>query len=180
MPTFPVKTSKTGLKGTTFLEVMVVMVVLSLIMFMALPAFQSIMASAVEEESNRLASVIRMLRNEAVLNRRNFRLVLNLKEGDYKVEEKQTTGNYTERVDPKELRAHQFPKGFQFSDAKMLGDEFSPDGVAIMPVHIDSSGFIDPFVLHFTDRDTPWTFRVAGFIGKIELLEGTEDQVETR
>ncbi len=49
-------------------------------------------------------------------------------------------------------------------------------GLEPVPIRIDSSGYIDPFRLHFTYRDDEYTFRVAGFTGRVELVEGYVSQ----
>lgn len=154
---------------------MLVLALLGLTMMLAVPAFQSLLQNSLDREINRLSGVLRMVRNEAVLTRKTFRLVFDLKERRYSVEEKTSFGNFVPRQDPKVLRPHQFPDTFVLTDMVVLGNRFERLRDTLIPITINTSGFVHPFLLHFTQDGKPWTLKVKGFTAKITLEAGDVD-----
>ncbi len=150
---------------------MIVMTLLALVMFLALPAFQNLVQSSLDKEINRLTGVVRLLRNEAILTRKPFRLVFDMKKGNYSVQEK-IDGKYELRSDPKILDLHQFPSSFVLNDIVVFGKRYNRMEDHQVPINIDSSGFLDSFLIHFTASGKTWTLKVSGFTAKMALEEG--------
>ena len=141
-------------------------------MMMAAPAFQNLMVGPVQQEANRMAGVVRMLRNEAVLTHTTFRLMLDMTEKRYSVEQRLPDGTFAAREDPAMLRPHSFPTAFQLKELIMFGDVVSREGGRTVPIVIDASGFIDPFQLRFSDAGKPYACQVKGLTGNVQLGEG--------
>lgn len=158
---------------------MLVLALLGMVMMLAVPAFQSLLQDSLDKEINRLTGVLRLIRNEAVLTRKTFRLMFHLKEGRYSIEEKTAFGNFVPRGDPKALMPHQFPASFVLKDIVVLGNRFERRREAPVPVVVNNSGFVQPFLLHFSEDGKPWTLKVRGFTAKITLEAGDVDFDET-
>ena len=155
---------------------MIVLGLLAVVMLLALPTFQNLLQGDLQREVNHLTGVIRLLRNEAVLTHTRFRVVLEPKENRFYVEQENLDGQYVRREQPKVLQAHPFPSSFKIKDVVHFGELIRPDRGVTVPIQLDSSGMVDPFLLHFNEGETPYTLRVSGFTGRVELLEGHVDQ----
>lgn len=161
--------------GITLIELLVVLGLTATMLMLAVPTFQNLLQGTLDREVNRLASVIRMLRNEAVLGNNYFRLMVNLEEQKIYVEKRDLQGNYYELSNPKILRAHTFPSSMTLRDVILFGKVIRPDDKKPVPIRIDPTGYIDPFLLHFKDGSNDYTLRVAGFTGRVKLVSGYVD-----
>ncbi len=162
--------------GITLIELLVVLGLTATVMMLAVPTFQNLLQGTLDREVNHLASVIRMLRNEAVLGNNHFRLMVNLKENKIYVEKRDLQGNYYLLEQPKVLRSHTFPSSMTLRDVTLFGKVIRPDDKKPVPIRIDPTGYIDPFLLHFKDGSNDYTLRVAGFTGRVKLVSGYVDQ----
>jgi Tfp pilus assembly protein FimT len=151
---------------------LVVLVVLSLIAAVSVPLFQTLVQGKVQREATRLSRLIRILRNEAVLTHTDFRLVISLKEQAYWVEAR-SGDKYQVRTDAAVLRKHTLPATLSLVDLVVLGGLHSREAeLRPTPITVDSSGFVDPFLLHFNSDGADYTFRVSGFRAAVDLLNG--------
>lgn len=158
--------------GFTLIELILVLALLGLLMFLALPAFQSLLEGTTQREISRLTGVIRLLRNEAVLTRKPFRLVIDLRQGEYWAEERTLDGKYVERSDPRLLAKYRLPKAFQVKDLILNGNTRYPLVDRRVDLMLDVSGFMDPFWLRFTVDDVDYTLKVSGFSSDVDLVKG--------
>jgi len=158
--------------GFTLMELMLVLALLGMVMLIALPAFQSLLQSSLQQEVNHISGVIRLLRNEAVLTNTRYRLMMDLKRSRYSVERQDEYGSYQPVSDPRELAPHGFPRQLELEDLVLLGRTYEPDEPDPLPIVVDASGYVDPFLLRFTVADEPYTLRVSGFAGQVELVPG--------
>ena len=150
---------------------LVVLMLLALLVGVSMPAIQSLLEGQVQRETTRLASLIRTLRNEAVLSGSDYRLVIDLKERSYWVEER-SDGRFQPRTEPSLLRKHVFPASFVLNDIVVMGGTHTPLIERPVPLTVDASGFMDPFLLHFTVDGTQYTLKVTGFRADMDLLQG--------
>ena len=164
--------------GFTLVELMLVLGLLMVVMFLAVPTFQGLLQGSLQEEVNRLSGVIRLLRNEAVLTNTRYRLLLDLEQGRYAVERQDVLGGYETVREPRVLSPHDFPPELAVAELELLGRVYRPDEPEPLPVVVDASGYVDPFLLRFTHEDEEYTLRVSGFTGNVELLEGYVDARE--
>ncbi|MDH4224707.1 MAG: prepilin-type N-terminal cleavage/methylation domain-containing protein [Deltaproteobacteria bacterium] len=162
-------------QGFTFLEVLVVVTLMALAAMLVLPSFENMLTRNVNWEANRLKGVIHLLRNEAVLGRKRFHLMLDLKKAEYFVEVRGEEGAYKKVDFPQELRPHGFSDSVQIEDMVMYGDARNKIKDRVVTVNVDASGFIDPFWLHLLVEGEKFTLKVEGFTGRVELLEGVVD-----
>ncbi len=174
MRTFPPRISS-GRGGFTFVEVMVALAILTLMTLFVLPAFQSLLQGQREREIGRLASVIRLVRHEAILTRTPYRLTFNLDEGSYAVGKRNEAGEFAAVADVRALAPHQLPDELRLQDVMLYGNVNNRLTNQEVPIAFDPSGFMDPFLLHFQDGGEDWTFRVS-FMGRSDALEGYSDE----
>ena len=158
------------------MELLLVLALLSVVMLIALPAFQNLLQSSLQQEINRISGVIRLMRNEAVLTNTRYRLMIALKENRYSVERQDRTGLYVKLDDPRQLAPHRFPSGMQVQHLLLLGHVYDTDENDPVPILVDSSGYVDPFLLQFTLGGADYTLRVTGFTGRVQLVTGYVEQ----
>lgn len=163
---------------------MLVLGLLVVLMALAMPTFQNLLQSTLQQEVNRLTGVVRLLRNEAVLTNTRYRLMLDLEEGRYSVERQDELGSFVPVSDPRVLSPHAFPRQFVLQDVLLLGKLYRPEESGLsepepLPVVVDASGYVDPFLLHFTHDEEAYTIRVSGFTGRVELLTGRVEELES-
>ena len=151
---------------------LVVLLVLSLIAGVSDPLFQTLIEGQVQREATRLSRLIRILRNEAVLTQTDFRLVLDLKAQAYWVESR-SGDTYKVRTEAAVLRKHTLPDTMHIVDLVVLGGVHTREAEERpVSITVDSSGFVDPFLLHFTSDGAEYTFKVTGFRTGVDLLNG--------
>jgi prepilin-type N-terminal cleavage/methylation domain-containing protein len=174
MPISPAGTSRGAGRpgGFTLLEVTVTLAVLALAAFLVMPAFQNLVQRDRASEAQRLRGVLRLLRNEAILTRTRYQVVIDLKGGRYHIE-RQTLDDKPQVVtEPRLLGEHRFPAGWTLKRMLIYGSTNEPLVERPVPIVIDASGFIDPFLLQFEESGEPWTLREVGWVGRIELVPG--------
>ena len=185
--TFPVRISSPGPRhralrppraprGLTMIDLLLVIVLMAALMMISVPAFHRLVEGHRAREVNRLVGLIHMLRNDAVLTNTRYRLVFDLPKNGYFVEKEVANGEFDRQESPRELRGHTWPEGLQMETMALFGDETHLERDTVVPVEVDTSGFIDPFRLHLTDGEDRYTLRVEDFTGSLELLEGHHEK----
>ena len=161
--------------GVTFIEVLVVLFILATVSMVVIPTFQNLLEQNINWEANRLRGIIHLLRNEAVLTRNPQRLVFDLKTGEYWGESRSGAKGFQRRDDVQELKPHAFSSSVIIKDMVLYGDNKNRIVEKQVPINLDPSGFMDPFLLHLQIDKKDWTLRVKGFTGHVDLLEGYID-----
>ena len=165
------------IKGFTFLEILVVLTLGILLMGMVVPHFFSLFPKAHESEYKHLRSVLKMLRNDAVLKGTAYCLLFDLKAQQMMTTREDNSGNCSKDFleKPKVLKPHDFPEDLNLSTAKLVGDDFTSSGTTsdLLDVHIDSSGFVSPFSLEYSlnDSSKSWIIESKGIMGQLLLRE---------
>ena len=165
--------------GFSLLELLAVLLLMGLLLGIGLPAFQNMLQGGLQREVKRLTGILRLLRNEAVLTRTPFQLIIDLDGHAYRVEEEDPDGELIPRDDPAEFRRHELPSGFELQEFELFGQGGQVIQNGEVGVRVDSSGFMDPFLLRFIFEEKPYTLRVATLAGRLDLEEGhlEENQV---
>ena len=163
-----------GAPGFTFVEVMVVLAVMTLLTVIAIPAFRTVFESQRDRELNRFMAILRQMCIDAVLNRSPLRLEIDLSAQEYRPLRRDSYGRFAPLPKGQPLAPRQLPESIRFVDVVPYGATGSPITVRTATIQIDSSGFIDPFLLHVRENHDPWTLRV-GFTCKPELISGNSD-----
>jgi hypothetical protein len=80
---------------------------------------------------------------------------------------------YRVRNEAAVLRKHAFPDSIRLEDLVVLGGVHTRESQERpIPITVDSSGFVDPFLLHFSFDGAEYTFKVSGFRSGVDLLNG--------
>ena len=175
---FETRDSKTNrVKGFTFLEIMVVLTLVMLLIGMAVPQFFALFSKPHESEFKHLNSVLKILRNDAVLKSTSYCLIFDLKLQQMMSAEESESGKCGNEYmnKPKFLKPHEFPQNLRLHEAQLAERNYTSFATAsdLLEVHINSSGFVTPFLLVFSlpDASKSWEIESKGITGKLELRE---------
>jgi type II secretory pathway pseudopilin PulG len=170
------KTHDSG-SGFTFLEILVVLTLALLLLGTALPQFLAFFSKPIETEFKHLNSVLKTLRNDAVLKSTSYCLVFDLNSQQMMTSEEDESGKCAEEFleKPKVLKPREFPEDLNLREAQLSGTRYFASGgfTDLMEVHINSSGFVTPFMLEFSlpDASNYWTIETKGIMGNLLLRE---------
>ena len=170
------KSCRSG-SGFTFLEILVVLSLALLLMGAVLPQFLSFFSNPVESEFKHLNAVLKTLRNDAVLKSTSYCLVLDLKLQQMMTSAEDDSGECSEEFfeKPDTLKLHVFSEDILLSEAQLVGSSNLVPGRKneFLEVHINSSGFVSPFMLEFSlqDLSRSWIIETKGIMGKLLVRE---------
>ena len=175
---FKNRDSKTNrLKGFTFLEIMVVLTLVMLLIGMVVPQFFAFFSKPHESEFKHFNSVLKILRNDAILKGTSYCLIIDLKFQQMMSALESESGECSKEYinKPKFLKPHKFPQELRLREVKLKGRDYTSYANAsdLLEVHINSSGFVTPFLLVFSlpDGSKSWEIESKGIMGKLELRE---------
>ncbi len=144
---------------------------LTLTLVLVTPNFLNMFKGEREREVSRLTQVLRLARNEAVLTGRRQRVWFDLKAQHYEFE-KEVDGLFLAYDRPRMMLPHKMPAGLRLVDLMTIGVHSERLRDQRVPIVIDHSGFMDPFMLHMSQGSDLFTMRVDGLSGRIEVLPG--------
>jgi len=167
--------------GFTLLELSVVLLIVAILLGISLPRFSNFFESDLEQETRKIASIIDGLRLQAILKGENYRLVFDTKNSQYQVftvnpedtsesVPHETYGSPIKLTPPVEististeidnLSASRFGfKKLEFD--KIFGQQYE--------FRIDSSGFIDLFLVRLKDNKNSLTLRIKNIMGEMAI-----------
>ena len=163
--------------GFTFLEILVVLSLALLLLGTVLPQFLAFFSSPVEREFKHLNAVLKILRNDAVLKSTSYCLLFDLKLQQMMTSEEVDSGECSENFfeKPDSLKPHDFSEDLILSEAKLAGSTnlVTQEINEFLEVHINSSGFVSPFMLEFSlpDISRSWIIETKGIMGKLLIRE---------
>ena len=163
--------------GFTFLEILIVLTLALLIFGTVLPQFLAFFSKPVEKEFKHINAVLKTLRNDAVLKNNSYCLLFNLDSQQMMTSEAFDSGKCSEEYfeKPETLKPHAFMKDLVLRDAKLAGSiNLVPGSInEFLEVHINSSGFVSPFILVFSSPDVSrsWIIETKGIMGKLQIRE---------
>ena len=125
--------SSQRLKGFTFLEILVVLTIGILLMGMVVPQFFTLFSKAHESEIKHLRSVLKILRNDAILKSTAYCLLFDLKAQQMMITGEDEFGNCGKEIleKPKVLETHDFPDDLSLTAAKLIEGDFSSSRTAL-------------------------------------------------
>ena len=163
--------------GFTFIEILVVLTLVLLILGTVLPQFLAFFSKPVEKEFKHLNAVLKTLRNDAVLKSSSYCLLFDLKLQQMMTSEEFESGECSEEFfdKPNYLKPHDFPEDLKLREAQLAGSSNLVSGAIneFLEVHINSSGFVSPFMLVFSlpDVSRSWIIETKGIMGKLVILQ---------
>ena len=153
---------------------------MAVLLSFALPNFSNLIKSNLELEASKIAKIVSLLRQQAIMSGENYKLVFSTKDSTYKI----LTQN---QLDPEEFMPHsRYPNPIAFREPielyrvtrdqekeedsnflnfekiefeKIFGQDFS--------FTIDSSGLIDLFTLYLRDEREYVSLSVVNIMGKM-------------
>ena len=159
-------------KGFTLLELLVVMFLIGLFSYFAVPKFQDLTQVNLKSASRNLIGTIKYLYNEAAFKKKIYKLVFDLENNEYWV--LVLEGNeYIEPLDSPHKR-YKLPNGVYFEDVitertlnrSSLNDE--ENFILFLP-----TGFVEPAVIHIaTDNDKQYTLETKPYTGGTRVYDG--------
>ena len=163
--------------GFTFLEVLVAITLVVLLIGITTPQFFTLFSKTHEVEYKHIKSVLKMLRNDAILKSTSYCLHFDLKKQKMMVSTEDLKGKCNKDFleEPNVLKAHFFSEELILREAKHAESNYlnSDDNSDFLEVHINSSGFVTPFYLKFSlpNSSNYWQIVSRGIMGKLELIE---------
>ena len=163
--------------GFTFLEILVVLTLALLILGTVLPQFFALFSKPIEKEFKQINAVLKTLRNDAVLKNTSYCLIFNLKLQQMMSSEKFKSGECSKDFfeKPNSLEPHQFSENIILREAQLANSSnlFSGANNEFLEVHINSSGFVSPFMLLFSlpDVSSSWIIESKGIMGELLMRE---------
>jgi len=163
--------------GFTVLEILVVLTLALLILGTVLPQFLAFFSKPIEKEFKYLNTVLKTLRNDAVLKSSSYCLLFDLKLQQVMTSKEIDSGECSDDFfeKPDTLKPHQFPKDLILREAQLTGSNNLVSGGInkFLEVHINSSGFVSPFTLVFSLPDVSrfWKIETKGIMGKLLIRQ---------
>ena len=170
------KSSGSG-NGFTFLEILVVLTLVLLILGTVLPQFLAFFSKPIEKEFKHINAVLKTLRNDAVLKNTSYCLLFDLKLQQMMSSEEFESGECSKDFieKPSSLEPHQFSEDLILREAQLAGSSNLFTGATndFLEVHINSSGFVSPFILLFflPDVSSSWIIESKGIMGELLVRE---------
>ena len=167
--------TKSVIKGFTFIEILLVITLFVVLMGYAVPNFLNIFSKPHESEFSHLTSVIKILRNDAILKNNSYCVVFDIKKQKMTTSEEDPLGKCkTEYLTkPKILKPREFQKGLILKEALLSEKNTSSFGnnPNLLEIRINSAGFVTPFLLLFSVKDLSksWKIESEGIMGKLKL-----------
>jgi len=164
-------------KGFTFIEILIVLTLVIIIVGSVTPNFLKIFSKPSELEYKYISSLIKILRNDAILKNNFYCIIFDLKNQQIMVAKEEPSGECEDNyfTKPKILEPHKFSEDLIMQKA-LLADKnniSTRKSLNFLKIHINDSGFVTPFLLRFSLRDLTksWEIESIGIMGKLELNE---------
>ena len=169
--------------GFTLLELSVVIFLMAILLGFSLPRFSTLFDSTLVQESQKIASLLREMRLQAILKGQNIKFVFDTKNSRYSI----LTGNssdptrfipdekYSKPISlPESLEIYQISQEVtEVRDSRFAGEKIEFDKIfgQTYEFNIDSSGFIDLFTIKLKDQNSRIAVSVVNIMGKVVVGE---------
>lgn len=153
--------------GFTLIELIVVMTLLSLMLFTAIPRFQQILTDDTREVSRWLLWKIPELKQQAVAVKFRFTLNIDINAGNLWITHAAMT---EEELENAADAGYVFPEDVALLDVEFPGDKRVTTGIA--QINFYTKGYSDRAIIHVaTDDDKRLSFFIEPFLNSVKLLE---------
>ena len=169
--------------GFTLLELSLVIFLMAVLLGFSLPRFSNLFETTLQKETQKIALIMRDLRNQAVLKGENYKLVFDTMRSEYSIlvmDTKDPTKYflYEKFPEPIELaRPVEFLRIIK-GDTNSMKSKFGFESLEFDKIfgqtyefRIDSLGCIDIFSVKLTDQNDTLTLSVVNILGKIEISQ---------
>jgi len=152
--------------------------VLALLIGAVVPQFSALFTPDHEAVFQSLVRSLKILRNDAVLKNRSYRLVLDEKSRTIQFEQPNDKDEYEPIESDRGLRPIPIPDSLEVLEATHAdfdceSSTFGTSSMERLEVKIDSSGFVQPFALTFAEQGGPgrWSICSQNILGTLTLKE---------
>ena len=151
----------------SFLEVMIVLVIVGILTGLTLPNYMRLASSPIEIESNRLANIMRDLQFQSILTGDDIRLKIDPEKLEYQVLSFDSSSN--------EWVSHQkFNEPIPFVDDVEIDSIIIADNrteKAVVQINIKAVGYVDIFSIVLKSDKDKVTFSTRGVLGNVSISE---------
>ena len=152
--------------GFTLIELIVVMALLGVVLFVAIPRLEgNPFLDDTKESSRWLISKIRFVRESAVRDQKDR--VLNIDLDTNRIWESEA-GLDEESAEKAAEQSRKLPEAFRVTDVQFPGREPQTNGLA--QINFYRSGYTDKALIHVSDGDSDLTFIIETFLTDVRLL----------
>lgn len=164
-------TKRTSASGFTLLELLAVIMVIGVILGLALPRLSGLGRAELRASTRRLSGTIRLGYHLAVLNKKNYRLLLDLEKQSYQLEERM--GDEYVPVQSELVQPRVLPEGVWLRGIK-LADRECENQCLKEYIYFSPYGYVEEAAVYLSDDDeeSRWTLLTQPMIGKVLIKEG--------
>lgn len=179
--------------GFTLIEILLVLGIIGLIMSIGLPAIQTVTTQRINSTTRRLTGMVKTVRNDAILLNLVHRLVINLDDQQYWIEQQKTPGLlsdptieqenddvpqrspfvYADKYNEKPVDV---PAGVRF-DAVMT-EQFGLLKEGTVYIHFFPNGFVEQSILYLaraSSDDIYYSLVIRPTAGKVDIEAGAAE-----
>lgn len=161
--------------GFTLIEISLVILIIAIVLSIALPRFRDPSDQDLTSHVRRLATTFRLVRDEAIISGRVYRLNYDLNARRYWIApegDRRVTGGATSESSFL-MRPVSLPDTVAFSDIVLQSTGKLIDGQVYTRFFPD--GFVDPTVIHMDNGQRAYTLSVWPLTGRVSIYEGYRD-----
>lgn len=153
--------------GYTLIELAVVVFLLGLMLFLAVPRVrENLIGDGIRTAVRRLIGAVRELRADAIREQVDYVLHLDLNSHAFWTYSLDMT---PEKRDEKKRAAFHFPEGVRIADVSQIGVEKKSDGE--IAVRFFKKGHVQPTIIHLRKDDRYFTLVLSPFSGSVKVYE---------
>lgn len=162
---------RTRKSGFTLLELLAVIMVIGVILGLALPRVSSLGRAELRASARRLSGTIRLGYHLAVLNKKNYRLLLDLDQQTYQIEERM--GDEYVPVQSELLQPRVLPEGVWIREVRIADRECENECLKEY-IYFSPYGYVEEAAIYLCDDDeqTGYTLLTQPMIGKVVIKDG--------
>lgn len=153
--------------GYTLIELAVVVFLLGLMLFLAVPRVrENLIGDGIRTTVRHLCGAVRELRADAIREQVDYVLHLDLNSHAFWTYSLDMT---PEKRDEKKRAAFHFPEGVRIADVSQIGVEKKSDGE--IAVRFFKKGHVQPTIIHLRKDDRYFTLVLSPFSGSVKVYE---------
>ncbi|MDD5711406.1 MAG: prepilin-type N-terminal cleavage/methylation domain-containing protein [Smithellaceae bacterium] len=157
-----------GNKGYTLIELIVVVAVVGVVLFVALPRLRDdLLNDSLDAAARRIEGTVRELRNDALREQLDYVLEFDLNDNSFY---SYATDMTAEKRQERQKDAYHLRGGARIVDCAYQGGQGQTDGQ--FSVHIYGNNCVQPTVIHLQKDDRYLTLYLQPFLNSVDRFEG--------
>ncbi len=157
--------------GFTLIELLAVLLVVGIILGLVLPRVSSVTRANLRSSVRLLSGTIRLTYNLAVLNKKNFRLAIDLDQQRYQIEER--NGNEYIPITSEILQPRTLPDGVWIREV-LITDRACNHDCMKEYIYFSPYGYVEEAAIYLTNDDETqaYTLLTQSMTGKVMIQDG--------